>query len=135
MDAKFTNRYNSYCSSLSSLEKALTRDPADEFVLSGTVQKFSLTFDISWKVMKDILVKYHKIQSFAAGSPRETLRTAYSVQLISDDAWMNMLNMRNELSHDYDGSMARDCFDTIVHDYIPLFQQFRAKAGTFMEQI
>ncbi|MCD8330097.1 MAG: nucleotidyltransferase substrate binding protein [Lachnospiraceae bacterium] len=135
MDAKFINRYNSYCSSLSSLEKALTRDPADEFVLSGTVQKFSLTFDISWKVMKDILVKYHKIQSFAAGSPRETLRTAYSVQLISDDAWMNMLNMRNELSHDYDGSMARDCFDTIVHDYIPLFQQFRAKAGTFMGQI
>ncbi|MCD8009393.1 MAG: nucleotidyltransferase substrate binding protein [Lachnospiraceae bacterium] len=135
MDAKFINRYNSYCSSLSSLEKALTRDPTDEFVLSGTVQKFSLTFDISWKVMKDILVKYHKIQSFAAGSPRETLRTAYSVQLIADDAWMNMLNMRNELSHDYDGSMARDCFDTIVYDYIPLFQQFRAKAGTFMEQI
>ncbi|MCD8250064.1 MAG: nucleotidyltransferase substrate binding protein [Lachnospiraceae bacterium] len=131
MDAKFINRYNSYCSSLSALEKALARDPADEFVLSGTVQKFSLTFDIAWKVMKDIIVKYHKIQNFATGSPRETLRTACSVQLISDDAWMNMLDMRNELTHDYDGSMARDCFDTIVHDFIPLFQQFREKAGEF----
>ncbi|MCC8140831.1 MAG: nucleotidyltransferase domain-containing protein [Lachnospiraceae bacterium] len=30
----------------------------------------------------DIVVKYHKIQNFATGSPRETLRTACSVQLI-----------------------------------------------------
>ncbi len=132
MGAKFINRYNSYCSSLSALEKALTRDPSDEFVLSGTVQKFSLTFDISWKVMKDIIVKYHKIQSFATGSPRETLRTAYSVNLISDDAWIRMLDMRNELSHDYDGSMAQSSFETIVHDFIPLFQQFRDVAALFI---
>ena len=135
MDAKFINRYNSFCSSLAALEKAPMRDPEDEFVLSGTVQKFSLTFDIAWKVMKDIIVKYHKIQTFATGSPRETLRTAYSVHLITDDAWMVMLNMRNELSHDYDGSMARACFHTIINDFLPLFQQLRTVAGDYMERI
>lgn len=135
MDAKFINRYNSFCSSLAALEKAPMRDPEDEFVLSGTVQKFSLTFDIAWKVMKDIIVKYHKIQTFATGSPRETLRTAYSVHLITDDAWMVMLNMRNELSHDYDGSMAGACFHTIINDFLPLFQQFRTVAGDYMECI
>ncbi|MCD8148771.1 MAG: nucleotidyltransferase substrate binding protein [Clostridiales bacterium] len=135
MDAKFTNRYNSFCSSLAALEKAPTRDPEDDFVLSGTVQKFNLTFDIAWKVMKDIIVKYHKIQTFATGSPRETLRTAYSVDLIADDAWMMMLNMRNELSHDYDGSMARDCFHTITYDFIPLFQKFRTVAGEYIDRI
>ena len=57
MVSKFTNRYASFCNSLDSLTKAKTRNPEDEFVLSGTVQKFSLTFDISWKVMKDIIVK------------------------------------------------------------------------------
>ncbi|MCD8231522.1 MAG: nucleotidyltransferase substrate binding protein [Clostridiales bacterium] len=135
MDAKFTNRYNSFCSSLLALEEAQLRDPEDSFVLSGTVQKFNLSFDIAWKVMKDIIVKYHKIQTFATGSPRETLRMAYSVNLISDDAWMTMLNMRNELSHDYDGSMARDCFHTIIYDYIPLFQKFRTVAGEYIDRI
>ncbi len=134
MDVRFINRYHSYCASLAALEKAKGRDPEDEFVLSGTVQKFSLTFDISWKVMKDIIVKFHKIQSFAAGSPRETLRMAYSVGLIADDAWMKMLNLRNELSHDYDGSLASESFETITGEYIPLFQQFREEAEKFMEQ-
>ena len=134
MDVRLINRYHSYCASLAALEKAKGRDPEDEFVLSGTVQKFALTFDISWKVMKDIIVKYHKIQSFAAGSPRETLRTAYSVGLIADDAWMEMLNLRNELSHDYDGSLAKESFEIITGEYIPLFQQFCEEAGKFVEQ-
>ncbi|MCM1282767.1 MAG: nucleotidyltransferase substrate binding protein [Muribaculaceae bacterium] len=64
---------------------------AYSFVLSGTVQKYNLTFDISWKVMKDIIVKYHKKSDFAAGSPREVLRAAHSVDLIDNDIWMEML--------------------------------------------
>ena len=135
MASKFTNRYMSFCSSLDSLEKAKTRNPEDEFVLSGTVQKFSLTFDISWKVMKDIIVKYHKIQNFATGSPRETLRTAYSVQLIDDDMWMEMLDTRNELTHDYNGELAADSFDKIVNEYIPMFETLREKGERYMKII
>lgn len=33
-------------------------DPQADFVLEGTVQNYNLTFDLSWKIMKDILVKY-----------------------------------------------------------------------------
>ncbi len=124
MEEKFTNRYRSFCDSFDGLKQALFRDPADDFVLSGTIQKFNLTFDISWKVMKDILVKYYKVLDFATGSPRDTLRAAYSVGLISDDAWMQMLDMRNELAHDYDGSLAKISFHTIVEEYIPLFEAF-----------
>ncbi|MCD8023516.1 MAG: nucleotidyltransferase substrate binding protein [Lachnospiraceae bacterium] len=135
MESKFINRYRSFCDSLSGLEKARMRDPEDEFVLSGTAQKFNLTFDLSWKVMKDILVKYHKIQDFATGSPRETLRTAYTVGLISDDDWMRMLTLRNNLAHDYDGCMVRESFDVIVNDYVPLFQEFQRIAGGYMAQM
>ncbi|MCD8105090.1 MAG: nucleotidyltransferase substrate binding protein [Lachnospiraceae bacterium] len=135
MEEKYINRYKSFCDSLGGLERARQRDPEDEFVLSGTVQKFNLTFDISWKVMKDILVKYHKIQDFATGSPRETLRTAYSVGLISDDGWIRMLSLRNNLAHDYNGKMAAEAFESILHDYLPLFVQLREKAGGYMEEM
>ncbi len=134
MDAKYINRYHSFCSSLESLEKAKTRDSSDEFVISGTIQKFNLTFDISWKVMKDIIVKYHQILDFATGSPRETLRIAHSVRLIEDDEWMRMLKLRNELAHDYDGELAKASFDEIIGSYLSLFQKFREEAKKYITE-
>ena len=57
MDAKFERRFKSFCNSLDALAEARQRDLSDSFVLSGTSAKFSITFDLSWKVMKDILVE------------------------------------------------------------------------------
>ena len=54
MENQFINRYNTFCKSLSNLAKSKTADPEADFVLEGTVLNFSLTFDISWKIMKDI---------------------------------------------------------------------------------
>lgn len=68
MENKFINRYNTFCKSLQNLEKSKTADPKAAFVLEGTVLNFSLTFDISWKVMKDILIKKLGILDFAIGS-------------------------------------------------------------------
>lgn len=129
------NRFRSFCNNLEGLKKARLRDEEDEFVLSGTVQKYNLTFDISWKVMKDILVKYHGIQTFATGSPRETLRTAHSVGLIDDDIWLDMLEDRNNLAHDYDGFLARDCFKKIVGEYTEIFDAFQEKAENYMDKM
>ena len=57
MENKFINRYNTFCRCLENLKKSQKADPEADFVLEGTVQNFNLAFDISWKVMKDILVK------------------------------------------------------------------------------
>ena len=65
MDEKFTKRYESFKNSLASLTEARQRDMEDSFVLSGTSAKFSITFDLAWKVMKDILVKNMGITDFA----------------------------------------------------------------------
>lgn len=73
------------------LAEAKQRDLSDSFVLSGTSAKFSITFDLAWKVMKDILVEYYAMTGFIAGSPREVLKTSYKAELISDDTWMEML--------------------------------------------
>ena len=76
MDAKFDRRFQSFCNSLDALAEARERDLTDSFVLSGTSAKFSITFDLSWKVMKDILVQYYAITGFVTGSPRDVLREA-----------------------------------------------------------
>ena len=59
MDEKFIRRFESYKNSLASLAEARERDMTDSFVLSGTSAKFSITFDLAWKVMKDILWQHY----------------------------------------------------------------------------
>ncbi len=124
MDEKFRRRFQSFCNSLDVLAEARQRDLADSFVLSGTGAKFSITFDLAWKVMKDILVQHYAITGFVAGSPREVLRESFKANLISDDAWMDMLKVRNELAHDYDCEIVKAHCNTIVETYIDLFYEF-----------
>ena len=134
MDEKFIRRFESFKNSLDSLAEARQRDLSDSFVISGTSAKFSITFDLAWKVMKDILVKKMEIIDFAIGSPRETLQQAFVNRLIDDDRWMQMLKVRNQLAHDYDGSFAEEQFSTIVNEYYPLFEKFRIHVEKYYKE-
>jgi nucleotidyltransferase substrate binding protein (TIGR01987 family) len=97
----------------------------DSFVLSGTGAKFSITLDLSWKVMKDVIVQYYEITDFILGSPKEVMKKAFEVKLIHDDIWLEMLKVRNELAHDYDGIILKNACQKIIGDYIDKFYEFR----------
>lgn len=125
MDEKFDYRFKSYCKSLDALAEAKNRDLSDSFVLSGTSAKFSITFDLAWKVMKDVLIQYYFIIDFVSGSPRDVLRQSYKANLISNDKWMEMLQARNELAHDYDNEIVLLYCDKIINEYIDLFYEFK----------
>ena len=63
-------------------------------------------------------------RQLVSSSPREVLREAFKANLISDEAWMNMLKIRNELTHDYDCEIVKTHCNTIVEKYIDLFYDF-----------
>lgn len=133
MQRKSINRYRSFCRSLDNLSDARGRDPQDKFILSGTVHMFNLSFDLSWKVMKDIITEFHGVLEYPTGSPRETLRVAHSVGLIDDDKWMEMLKVRNNLAHDYDGQLEIKYFSCITLEYDQLMRGFMEKAAGYYE--
>lgn len=124
MDEKFNRRFESFCNSLKALSEARERDFSDSFVVSGTGAKFAITFDLAWKVMKDILIQHYAIIGFVTGSPKDVLREAFKANLIGDDDWMEMLKVRNELTHDYDGAVIISHCKMIVGKYIDLFYEF-----------
>ena len=134
MDEKFTKRFESFKNSLDSLSEARERDLSDSFVLSGTSAKFSITFDLSWKVMKDILVQHYAIVGFAAGSPREVLRESFKMGMISDDIWMEMLKVRNQLAYDYDGVIVKEHCGTIVYVYIDKLYDFKKAVEKLLKE-
>ena len=133
MASKPINRYRTFCKSLKNLEKSLNADPKADFVLEGTVLNFNLTFDISWKVMKDILIKELEILDFAIGSPRETLQQAFMNGIIEGDQWMKMLRARNQLAHDYDGTFAAEKFQDIIKVYYPLFEKLKNDVAKYYD--
>lgn len=119
-------RFQSYKNSLKLLSEARDRDMRDSFVLSGTSAKFSITFDLAWKTMKDILIEHYAITDFVAGSPREVLRKAFQAGMITGDVWMQMLEVRNRLTHDYDGEIVKEYCQTIVNVYIEKLKEFQS---------
>ncbi len=125
MERKFTKRFQSYKRSLEDFSEARERDMEDSFVLSGTGMKFSITFDLAWKTMKDILIEHYAIIDFVAGSPREILKKAFQAGMISGDEWIQMLEIRNQLTHDYDGEIVKTHCQTIVQTYINKFEEFQ----------
>ena len=125
MDEKSIRRFKSFQNSLDSLAEARERDLSDSFVLSGTSAKFSITFDLAWKVMKDILVQYYAITGFVTGSPREVLKQSFQAKLITGDEWIDMLKIRNQLAHDYDGVIVKEHCQTIIHLYIDKLYDFK----------
>lgn len=83
--------------------------------------------------MKDILIQHYAITDFVSGSPREVLRASFQAQLIDDDAWLTMLKVRNELSHDFDGEIVASHCQTIIHNYVDLMADFQSKAQRLLE--
>lgn len=128
MDEKFYRRFESFRRSLAALEEVRERDLTDSFILSGAGAKFNITFDLAWKVMKDIIIQYFAVVDFPKGSPREVLRKAYEFQLISDEAWLDMLRDRNDLTHDYDGEIVKEVCKRLINCYLALFEEFRKTA-------
>ena len=133
MDEKFIRRFESFKNSLDSLAEARQRDLSDSFVLSGTSAKFSITFDLAWKVMKDILLQYYAITGFVTGSPREVLKQSFQANLITGDEWIEMLKVRNQLAHDYDGGIVKEYFQTIIHEYIDKLYDFKITVETLLK--
>lgn len=127
MEKSYTKRYESFAQILENLEKAKNEDKSNLFVLSGIIMIFNLTFDIAWKLIKDVLIEDYGIKEFPSGSPKETLKKAESIGLIDDEQWLDMLNDRNELTHDYDFDVATEKCDKIINDYIPLLKNLKDK--------
>lgn len=127
MPKRYIKRYESFCKSFANLDNAKYQDMSNQYILTGIIGVFNLTFDLAWKVMKDVLDEEYGIIDFPSGSPRETLKKSFSVGLIEDDRWLRMLNDRNDLTHTYDYEIAKESVDIILNEYVDLFSQFKIK--------
>ena len=134
MQKSYIKRFESFKKSFENLSKAKDQDESNVFILSGIIMIFNLTFDLAWKVLREVLKEEFGIIDFPSGSPKETLKKAASVDLISSENWIDMLVDRSDLTHDYDYELAKEKYDKIINSYIPIFKSFENKINSYIDK-
>lgn len=118
-------KYENYASALTTLSTAQDQDLSNEFVQSGIIDKFSLQFELGWKLLKALLA-YEGDAVSATGSPRDIIKGAYALfDFVDEKTWLAMLRDRNTITHVYDEAKELELVDTIITSYIPAFQRLK----------
>jgi nucleotidyltransferase substrate binding protein (TIGR01987 family) len=125
-DVRWKQRFENYlkaCALLSEInEYELETTPA--IIREGFIQRFEVTFGLAWKTAKDYLQYLgHSVQP----SPRSVIKEAFVAGIIENgQAFIDMLEARNEMSHRYDEETFKKVFKQIKNEFYPAFEQLMA---------
>ncbi|MDR1321737.1 MAG: nucleotidyltransferase substrate binding protein [Gracilibacteraceae bacterium] len=124
-DIRWRQRFENFskaCALLSEINGyELNKTPP--IIREGFIQRFEITFDLAWKTVNDYL-RYlgHDVQP----SPRPVIKEAFAANVIVDgQAFINMLEARNETSHRYDEGTFNKIFQQIKSEFYPALEGLR----------
>jgi nucleotidyltransferase substrate binding protein (TIGR01987 family) len=111
--------------SLKKLQDALTKleegvgQAKDELGRDGVIQRFEFTFELAWKTIKIFL----KDKGIEVKSPKDSFVEAFQIGWIKDEqAFLMMLDDRNETSHVYSKDKAEAIFKRIKEAHLVSIQ-------------
>lgn len=115
-DIRWKQRFENFKKSFSLLTRYKDFDKNSELERAGIIQIYEMTFELSWKLLKD----YLESQGFVVNSPREALKQAYQSSIIENgEIWLEALGSRNLLTHTYDEKTAIEESEKIVFKFYP----------------
>jgi len=87
-------------------------------VRDSAIKRFEFCFDLAWKTIKN----YAKVQGLECNSPREAIKTAFTLKLIAyDEKWLSMIDDRNSTVHMYKEEYANVVYARLP-EYLKLFK-------------
>ncbi len=117
---RWKQRFNNFEKSYKLLEAYVNKPLYSEIERAGFIQFFEATIELSWKLLKD----YLESEGYMINSPRDTIKTAFSIELIDNgELWLAALADRNLSVHTYDEVTVNRMVENIRKDYFKLFSQ------------
>jgi len=117
-DIRWKQRFDNLQSAYQRLQHAIQvneQTPDNDLIQMALIKAFEMTFELSWKTMKDYL-NYNGID---VKLPREVIKQAFANDIITDgQLWMDMLEDRNLMAHTYDEARAIKAVNHICQHYI-----------------
>lgn len=126
MDIRWVQRYENLEKALNSLSLSLKENTKSNITLrAGVIQFFEMSFELSWKTMKDYL---NEVGFSEVNSPRSAIKKAFEIGLIADGhLWLRALEDRNLTAHTYVESTAQEVERLIRVDYFNMIYDMYTK--------
>ncbi|MBL4655030.1 MAG: nucleotidyltransferase substrate binding protein [Bacteroidia bacterium] len=121
-EIRWKQRFQNFIKANQLLKEAIAINEPSDAEQAGIIQFFEMSFELSWKLMKD----YLESEGFVVKSPRECVKEAFQAEIISDGhIWMEALEARNQTVHTYDKKIAEEVVNNIIHKYYPVINDLQ----------
>jgi len=119
-DIRWKQRFQNFEKAFLFFETTVDKESYTPIEVGGLVQAFEFTFELGWKTIKDFLYE----QGVSTNYPREAVKEGFQSKIIEDGhTWMQMHEKRNEFSHTYNETVAKEAVKIIKHKYYPAICQ------------
>ena len=113
---KWKFKFINFEKSIINLNTVIQTENPSELEIAGIIQFFEISFELSWKILKEYLFYL----GYEINSPREVIRQASSEKIIQNiEIWFEMLEKRNEFTHTYDNEHLENGLILIKDKYYP----------------
>ena len=118
-ERRWQQRLDTFGTTLAQLTNACDRERYDYLELAGLIKTFEFSFELSWKVLKDLLFyDGHDVKV-----PRAAIRNSFEAGYIGEsdcETLLDALDKRNLLSHAYVLEVAEEAETLIKERYHPV---------------
>ncbi|MBQ8168353.1 nucleotidyltransferase substrate binding protein [bacterium] len=122
---RFYERFENYKLALNNINETydcIKQAGLNKIYTMALIQAFEMVFELAWKTLKD----YLEFEGIKTDTPRETLKTAFLRNVISDgETWIEMMEVRNKTSHTYVEEFAKSVASKIIENYLPLLNELK----------
>ena len=124
---KANELYLDYEKSVERLNESLKEDiNTNPVALDGAIQRFEFTFELAWKLMREVLLYRGKEVS----SPRMAIKQSFKEYFFEDgQGWIDMLDDRNLTSHTYKQDLANEIYERIKNKHYVLLKELKEQMG------
>jgi nucleotidyltransferase substrate binding protein (TIGR01987 family) len=122
-DIRWKQRFENFSKAFALLSEINKRDTGalSNLEKEGFIQRFEVVFELAWKTAKDYL-EYSGLD--VQPTPRAVVKEAFAAKIIEDgQAFINMLEARNRMSHIYDEQTFKAIFLQLKDEFYPAIEQ------------
>jgi|AntDeeMinimDraft_5_1070356.scaffolds.fasta_scaffold01397_10 nucleotidyltransferase substrate binding protein (TIGR01987 family) len=122
-DIRWLQIFSNYEKAFKKLNEYLGYENPNELERQGIIQSFEYTFELSWKVLQDLL-KDKGLQN-SVGPKAVFQQSSRNGYLKNGELWMAMLESRNLSAHTYDEQTANKIVAQVRIDFRAAFQNLQ----------
>ena len=124
MDQKIQEKFENFSKAVEKLNEIQSDRTFSDLEKTGFIQRFNFTIELAWKTLETIL-EFEGNMEQIRGS-KDVLRVALKRGMIENgEIWMEMLDKRNQMSHQYDENKSLQVFDRIRLVFVGQLNKFK----------